>query len=360
MKKFIALFLLLTMLLVNIACAGTGGKTGDVTTAAVSDETGPGSAETEISDDLPEADYGGYLFRFYTRNCCPSHADGLYMEELTGDVIDDAVFKRNQDVEDRFNISIAEPLTGADGDATELRNAIAAGDDIADAVVWHFRHLGDVALQGQLCDLRAIPHLNFDKPWWSKNIIDSYTIFNKSYVALGYYDIDNITFTGCMYFNKKLAQDYIGDNLYDVVHQGRFTLDNFISYTRMAGSDLNGDSAVSIDDDLFGFATAAGLMFMFQSAADQPTTVRDDDGTPVLAINTDRMITIVGKCYSLLHEYEYSYVAEAGAMTTFTHGRILFHTGLLNDATGAGLRDMTDDFGILPFPKFDETQNYYF
>ncbi|MHB1153482.1 MAG: hypothetical protein ACYCWE_15500 [Eubacteriales bacterium] len=355
--KIIALCLISIISFSFLSCAVSNDRKTDGTTAVTTEGV---PAETEIPDDLPAADYNGYQFRFYTRNCCVSHAGGLYVEELTGDVIDDAVYKRNGDVEERYNIEITEPLTGADGNATELIKSVAAGDDICDAVVWHFRHLGDVALQGLLYDLRSIPHLNFNKPWWSKNIIDSYTIFNKSYVALGYYDIDNITFTGCMYFNKKLVDEYLPDNLYDTVNNGNFTLDNFINYTRLVGSDLNGDSKIDIADDLYGFATAAGLMFMFQSAADQPTTARDEEGTPVLAINTERMVSIVEKCYSLLHEYEYSYVVETGAMDTFTAGRILFHTGLLTDATGASMRDMKDDFGILPFPKYDEAQLSYY
>lgn len=355
--KIIAIVLLLIMSFSIFSCAGASDKKADDTTAAKTEGV---PAETEIPDDLPAADYDGYQFRYYTRNCCVSHVAGLYMEELTGDVIDDAVYKRNRDVEERYNIEITEPLTGTDGPATDLIKSVAAGDDICDTIVWHFRHLGDVALQGLLYDLRSIPHLNFNKPWWSKNIIDSYTIFNKSYVALGYYDIDNITFTGSMYFNKRLADEYLPDNLYDTVNNGSYTLDNFIKYTRMVGSDLNGDSKIDIADDQYGFATAAGFMFMFQSSADQPTTARDEDGTPVLAINTERMVTIVEKCYSLLHEYEYSFVSETGDMAAFTAGRILFHTGLLTDATGASMRDMKDDFGILPFPKFDETQLSYY
>jgi hypothetical protein len=357
LSKIASVFILFALLTGCVACTAGAGQTIDT---AVTAAAGTELEDTAVPDDLPAADYNGYEFRFYTRNCCVSHTGGLYMEELTGDVIDDAVYKRNRDVEERFGIKIIKPLMGADGAATELVNSVAAGDDICDAAVWHFRFLGDIALQGLLCDMRNIPYLNFDKPWWSKNIIESYSIFNKSYVAQGYYDIDNITYTGCLYFNKKLAEKYIPDNLYSVVNAGKFTLDSLISYTRMVGTDLNGDSKIDIADDLYGFAAQAGLMFMFQSAAGQPTTTRGDDGTPVLAINTERMAAIVEKCYSLLHEYDYSYVIEAGAMDTFIAGRVFIHTGLLSDAAGASMRDMKDDFGILPFPKFDEAQSSYY
>lgn len=355
--KSTAIFLIIALLFGFLACAENTGLQTDNTTGASTETV---SDETVIPDNLPQADYEGYKFRFYTRNCCPSHSGGLYVDELTGDVIEDAVYQRNRLVEERFHVEITEPLTGPDGDATELIKSVAAGDDVCDSVVWHFRHLGDVALQGLLLDLRNIPFLDFNQPWWSKNIIDSYTIFDKSYVALGYYDIDNITYTGCMYFNKRLADEYLTDNLYNTVNAGSFTLDNFDKYIRMVGTDLNGDSKIDIADDLFGFATAAGLMFMFQSAADQPTTARDAEGVPSLAINTERMVSIVEKCHAFLHGYEYSYVIEAGAMTTFTAGRILFHTGLLTNATDASMREMKDDFGILPFPKFDEAQAEYY
>lgn len=361
-KRVLSLLLAGLLLAFSVSCSDNPAQTGtsnDTTGGQDTAET-TASAEELLNDNLPAKDFDGYEFRFYTRNCCESHAEGLYIPELTGDVINDAVYTRNQAVEERFNVKIVEPLTAPDGAATALINSITAQDDVADVAVWHFRHLGDLALQGMLYDLGTIPNLDFEKPWWSYDIIENYTIFNKSYVGLGYLDIDNITYTGCMYFNKKIAEDYAVEDLYSLVSAGKWTLDKLLALTASVGMDLNGDSKMTIDQDLFGFGTAAGLMFMFQSAADQPTTIRESDGTPVLAINTDKMVSIVEKTYALLHENEYAYVSEGGGFDSFRKGTVFIHTGLLNDATMPEMRDMEDDFGIIPFPKYDEAQqNYY-
>lgn len=357
-KRLLSAMLLFSMLACAPGCAEPAGQeqetTPDTTPAVSAEDT----AETELSDDLPAEKYDGYKFTFYTRECC-KHVAGIYQEEDSADVIDSAVFMRNQRVGERFNVSIVEPLTGTDGEATVLRNAIAAQDNMCDAVIWHFRHLGDLALAGYLYDLNTIPHINFSKPWWSSYLIDAYSIFGKSYVALGYYDVDNITLTGSLYFNKRLANEYLDTDLYESVRSGAWTLDELIRVSRLVGDDLNGDGKTRVEDDLFGFGTAAGMMFMFQSAAEQPTTQRDDDGIPQLVINTERMATIVEKTYELLHDSPYNHVEESGIFKTFTEGRVLIHTGLLDDSTRAEIRDMTDSFGILPFPKFDESQQEY-
>lgn len=357
-KRLLSALLLFSLLACAPGCAESAGKNAETTPDTTPPISTEDTAETELSDNLPDENFDGYKFTFYTRECC-SHVDGIYQEEDSADIVDSAVYMRNQRVGERFNVTIAEPLTGTDGEATVLRNAIAAQDSICDATIWHFRHLGDLALEGYLYDLNTIPHIDFSKPWWSSYLIDSYSIFGKSYVAMGYYDVDNITLTGSLYFNKRLAENYLDTNLYETVHNGAWTLDELIRVSRLVGDDLNGDGKIKIEDDLFGFGTAAGFMFMFQSAADQPTTQRDADGIPELVINTERMATIVEKTYDLLHNSPYNHVEEGGIFKTFTEGRVLIHTGLLDDSMRAETRDMTDSFGILPFPKFDEAQEEY-
>ena len=69
---------------------------------------------TEISDDLEPADYGGANFRILYRNSCQRSNWALYevhkieiaTEAENGDVINDALYKRNKNIEERFNVNI--------------------------------------------------------------------------------------------------------------------------------------------------------------------------------------------------------------------------------------------------------------
>ena len=359
MKK-IALLLSVLILLVP-ACSQpeaveeTTPAPADVTSA----ETEP--AETEIPDNLPEMDYGGADFRIYTRECCASHRDGVYMPEQVGEVVADAVYDRNLTVEERFNVHIVEPIFGADGDATALMNAVRAGDDMCDVAVWHYKHLGDAASNGFLADLAGAGYFDFSQPWWYQKVNDAYSIGGHSYIAVGMYDLDNFYDNSCIYFNKNLLTDLTGSSdLYSVVKNGEWTVDKMTELASLARLDLDGDGTMDFGKDRFGYGQANGYGFIYQFAWNQPVTVRDEEGYPVEAINTERMVTMTEKFMSLLFDHDFIVLDESGgpAVTAFREGRELFFLTSLK-ASFTDLRDMEQDFGILPMTKLDEAQEEY-
>lgn len=352
---------ILSAILIGImlfSCSDNSTANPDITTTENTnvEET----TEVNYLDALPSENFDGYKFRFYTRQCCEAHYGGVYQEAETGDVVDDAVFQRNRKIEEKFNIEIVESILDQDGEPIIIRNAILANDHIADIAIPHFRFLGSMALEHMLVDMGDMPYIDFQQPWWSTNLIENYSIFDRYFVAQGDIGIDNITYNGVIYFNKHLASEYVPENLYDTVKSGKWTLDKMNEVVRSAGQDLDGDGNISFEKDQFGFGAPAGFFFMFQSAANQPTTVRDENNIPQLAINTQKMVTIVEKVYNISHGYEYSYIAEDVKPDAFVQGRMLLYTDLINSATLNVFREMQDDFGIIPFPKYDEEQKEYY
>ena len=69
-------------------------------------------SDTGISDGLPEKNYGGRTFTVATDD----YMVGDYMSDgETGDIINDAVYRRNTAIEDRFGIKlevISDSYTG--------------------------------------------------------------------------------------------------------------------------------------------------------------------------------------------------------------------------------------------------------
>lgn len=357
-KKVTLLISLLSIVTIIFAACSETTDTPQTTTLDVSDT----DTATEVTplDALETIDFDGYQFRFYTRNCCEAHYGGVYQESETGDVVNDAVYQRNRTIEEKFNIVIAEPVLDVDASPVILINAILANDHIADVAIPHFRYLGTIALENMLIDMGELPYLDFEQPWWATNLIEQYSIFEKHYVAYGDIGIDNITHNAAIYFNKRLSNEYVQENLYDTVRSGKWTLDKMGEVIRSVGADLNGDGTININDDMFGFQSYTGYFFMFQVGANQPTTVRDEDNIPQLSINTPKMVTIVEKVHNMTQVYEYTYVEESTSANQFVDGRVLLYIDLLNTATQNAFRDMEDDFGLLPFPKYDEMQeNYY-
>ncbi len=360
MKKK-ALFLSLLMLASSFASCGestteTTPQSGETKSAV---ETQP--VETEIPDDLPDMDYAGAEFRIYTRECCLNHKNGVYMPEQVGDVVSDAVYNRNLTVEERFNVHIAEPILAPDAEATALNASVQAGDDMCEVAIWHYKHLGDSAAAGYLADISQAGYIGFEKPWWYQKVNDAYSIADHAYLIVGMYDLDNYLDNICLYFNKNMIIDLTGDDdLYSVVKEGGWTLDRMKEIAALAGVDTNGDGTMDMLTDNFGYGMPSGFGFVYQFAWEQPVTIRNSEGYPEDASNTERMVTMVETLRNFLFDNDYIINDEAGTSgTAFKENRLLFCVSNLN-AASSDFRDMDQDFGILPVPKLEETQKEYY
>ena len=77
------------------------------------------------------------------------------------------------------------------------------------------------------------------------------------------------------------------------------------------------------------------------------------EGKIVINMNQERAVTLTEKA---VHLFNQEGVYTEGT-DSFLTGGALFCAGLLRSAEG--FRDMEDDFGFLPSPKLDETQEHY-
>ena len=118
LKRILSLLLAaLTAGAVFAACGEQASDQPASTTAPAGEAAETEAAETlsdlemraMVSDDLPEADYGGYTWRIVTQDQYKNH---YFMEEESGDVIDDAVYGRNLRVGERYNINYAVAFEG--------------------------------------------------------------------------------------------------------------------------------------------------------------------------------------------------------------------------------------------------------
>lgn len=143
MKKIlICLLALLTCMPVLSACGSgtptetTGTDEGE-TAAEETVETETEDPRANYPDTLPELDFQGADVVFHVRGETDNQKE-IYMEEMTGDPVYDAVYERNQMVEERLNTSINIVVGGAwdqyDQTIGEIRASIAASDGAYDAI----------------------------------------------------------------------------------------------------------------------------------------------------------------------------------------------------------------------------------
>lgn len=364
--KQITALLLASLLLASCASAGTSEV--ETTGAATDAETTINTAElTEMEkralmeDDLPEKDFGGKDFRISTKRGTMYEIDE---EEETGDIIEDALYARNRRIEERFNIKIVPVITEAgDGNThvNEVRQSIMAADDAFDLSATYVFTTGPLVTDGCFLNWLNMPYNDLSKPWWIGGVNDKFRVGDAIYAATGDMCVSTLKLTYGVFYNRTRGADYdLNETIYDTIREGKWTIDKFIEMTRDVYVDVNGDGERS-NTDFYGFtAEKATNLDVYTFAFDIPLVKNNEDGVPELAINTPKTIEAVEKVNKLYWDGVGSYIPEdySEPVQMFRSGNALFTTTYLTQAFST-FRDMTDDYSILPYPKWDESQEKY-
>ena len=315
-------------------------------------------AGTDLSylDYIGIEDMEGYNFRIYCRPGSGMITD-QYIEEETGDIINDAVYRRNETVKSLFNVEISA-IESSDNKAADAVNTILAGDDQFDIILPHSRTAFQYAVQNTLVNFNDVKTIHQDKEWWSKDILDSANINGYLYVLDGDISTHRLEYGFTMYFNKRIFDELGLDYPYQMALDGTWTFDEFSKLVKMGSKDLNGDGLMNPEDDQFGYYTwpAYGPIQVLYSGG-QRIYSKNAKGITTLTLNTSKTVEIFSKFFNLCgSEDVYLKPSSVSSTDLFTEGRAMFADKGLGSAKG--MRSMNDDFGILPWPKFSNDDIY--
>lgn len=361
------MFVLFSMVLASCA------KTPHVPGEANAETAGflAADTETELTPDLPEADYGGYDFRIlhWWVDGWESKLDkDLYSESETGDVLKDAVYRRNLKVEEQFNIKITLEHQNNTVVPTTVKNMVAAGDDAYDLVYIRTYESPSVVTAGYLTDFNELSYVNLRQPWWDRNAAESLSIGGKLYLAASDINVIDKDATAVITFNKKMAADLNLPDLYYIVLDGKWTIDKMASLYKNASQDVNGDGSMSLDD-IWGFIAGRDVPTAFFNGAGSTFASKDENDMPVYTFESEYNYAVADKIIEIMSDktsfYNHHTGTDAAAVTDdneyrqlFENGRGLFFWTRLDDVTA--MRASETDFGILPTPKYQETQDRYY
>ena len=361
--KIIAFILAASMILSLVSCsnteiATTGGVQEDVASEA---ETDAVTGREEISDDLPEKDYQGKEFRIITPDYCEKD---FLAESETGALVSDAVFRRNQIVSERYNIKLSPDCTDNYTVVSgKVKSAVLSGDDAYDLVLQHQIDLASFVSNKFFYDWNDISYINVEKPWWNYSSYKNLSIAGKSYMIIGSISPYFLGAYYCVYFNKQLAADYgVPDNLlYDIVLDGKFTIDYYISLIRDTWRDLNGNGKHD-ENDFYGLAaqvTSYATPFIYSFG--EVTVTKNKDDIPELSMKTEKFADIVNKVYTLFYDSNGTITTSGWELhtKTFLDSRAIFFNGVFQHSYNY-FTDFEDDYGMLPYPKWDESQKKYY
>ena len=372
MKRILCILLTAIMLL-SVGCASTTDDGGADTTQKSGETAADGVTETEAISYTPDFEVIDWEGKEFIFACTSANYDGgyyetidIYVEAQDGEVFNDAVYTRNKNVEERYNIKIVE--NKYDNVASTIRNSVNAGDDICNAI---FSMAGEGiphAQEGLLIDLNTMPNMNFDQPWWDINVKNDLSIGGKTYLMTGDISVMDDNCTVLFFFNKSLINTYSLANPYDLLSSNKWTFDEYQNMVKSVSADLNGDGTFD-DKDQYGNVMAYHNVQYMAHGSGVRYFELDSKGYPAPVFMNDYTVNVFDKISGLFFDTSvclfFNNLRDPSGGNSYAYGRQLFANDQILFCLSQPLifnefRNMESEFGILPTPKFDEKQDRYY
>ncbi|MCL1793843.1 MAG: hypothetical protein FWG34_08230 [Oscillospiraceae bacterium] len=338
-------------------------------TAGNGDGSEEKQAEAGPGYDYPVLNCGGEDFTILNSSNTWAFYYAIVHEAMTGDILDDAIYGRNRQIEDMFNVNIKEISAEVSGEVTsKLRTAVQSGDDLYDAVFLPVNSVGTMMSQSMLHDLNAIPGLQLENDWWNQSIRADSAIGGSKRLYFAFSDIDifSLQCSWCIFVNEDMIQNLGLEKPYGTVKGGKWTYDEFYKYMK-AGALLNGDESFKWRADgqaVYGYTSFASGTRALLNASGERLVEIGEGGIPGITVEGERFLSVCGKLAEILgtkaeggyedaNDYGTPYHFEA----MFENSRAFMMGGELKAANS--IRAMEGVFGILPMPKYDEIQSRY-
>lgn len=359
-------------MLLNVSC-GFGKDLQESTS------DGDNITETEEVNvsNLPDIKFDGKTFTLLsqTQSTVAWATTTFFSEEQTGDVINDEIYIRNSRCMEKYDFNI-EVIEAGSADETKdlIRQSVLTDDPTYNAILCGYQQQAANAAEGLYYDVNEIPYIELDRDIWDAAILKDLSLKGVSYLFTGNLILTDNDCVYTMIYNKSLAEDLNinSQELYETVRNGLWTWDTLEYYFKDVTTDLNGDSVLDYNDR---FAILANLNDgsgdannAFLIASD--TRYFDNDGDNLTFMpDLEKFISIserIGKMFSASSEYAISYsggtypglTARQAIVTWFNNKQALFLAQVMSSGAQY-MRDCNVDFGYMPMPKSDETQDTY-
>ncbi len=353
------LFLLLAAMILSATACGSTESTETGAETIPTETTAAETEETRLTDDLPDLDFEGRSFMVLAglENWYKGYID---VEETTGDVLNDAIYDANRALEERFHVVIEQTTMNSGEAYTTGKELMMAGEHYYDIISFVDRNALSSAVEGMLLPYDEMPYINLDKAYWCQGINQSISIGNKNYLAYGDFNMTVYDYTHLLSFNWDMINDFGLENPYVLVDEGRWTYDTMSEMFSVVTSDLNGDGVMD-EEDRYGLSsgTKTYLPSMWIGANVHPITKDEDD----LLVFTAPGDTQFAEVYQSLFDIFWKGSQSMPFCTTtggFAENRTLFNSSSFHSFSGDSMRDIEFDFGIIPYPKYTESQSQYY
>lgn len=369
MKKRILTALLMASLLLG-SCSETAETEADpaADSAPVSaaeetvEETEP-ETEIDAKDYVPEIKFDKEMnfllpdVNWQTRS--------IIAEELNGERLNDAQYNMKVAMEERFNTTLAEHFTGDIWSANYISNLVTAADDSFDICYALDLYATNYIVNDIALPYTDIAHIDLSRVYWDQSLLKCMTVNNTPYFAFGAYELSYYDFTHVLAFSKDLINNHSLENPYELVNSGKWTLDKMYEMAQVTTFEVDGDGELTVNDSWGYFSEPKQVLPNFWISAGELTIAKDDQDLPYLNITgNDRFFTLFDKMYNIMWDGGIWCSNQAGidfwptTAEMFGANRVLFIDEIFFRMKE--LQDIETDFGIIPYPKYDDSQTEYY
>lgn len=374
MKKCISLSLALILAALSLlSCSDNGGEE----TKSASSETVQQSASNTESESETEAEktvtdtvrekyssysYDGYEYKVlapgpnahFAYDEVGADVNEVWVEESDGTPLNDAIFARNLATEDLLGIKVTPIFADNDENIrNQVKTEVTAGTTDYDTVLNRMDYIGPQAESGLYLNL--IDHLDTSNPWWDKNIVETFTMFNsKLYWITGDINVFDDFAVEVLFTNKSILEQNGFELPYKDVLEGKWTIDRMYQIAKACEKDLDGDGKMTVGKDVIGHIEGNDHIKHWIYAMGEKSCDIDKDGNLEVNILTESHISAIDTLFSYMVEKQMTYT---GTWGDFLKGGIVFCGAMLGPINS--LREMEDDFGVIPMAKKDEAQERY-
>ncbi|MBQ8397685.1 MAG: hypothetical protein IJX53_05725 [Clostridia bacterium] len=370
MKRTLTMVLAALMLCGTLAACSSGGDSTDTTAAPSAADTTVPAGETAdptkdadgfMLDSLPaDLKFDGESIGILTWE--DVEMPEFEVEEITGDIVNDAIYKRNETVANRLGVNFEwyETKGNASNGANYLKaaqNSFNAGEKIYDIYAAYSRTAGTVAINGLCYNLNQVQYLDFEKPWWPERMLNAFDINGDLYFISGDISTNVLHFMYGIYYNKDMITDYQLTDPTEYVLNGTWTLDKMIEMTTGIYQDLNNNASVDYDDR-FGMTTLSFHMDAFYTGSGLRLVEIDETDTLKISddFSSEKTVNLVDKLGPWAATDDFLYGVNDGTYEkSFVEDNALLCLNRMYLADRK-LREVTFTYGIVPVPKYDESQ----
>lgn len=303
-------------------------------------------------------DFDGYEYRIYAFEEGYGYLGNFAVEEDTGDTVVSAIYNRNLKVEDMYNVKISVAVKT--DVMTQMQKCAISGDDFADLTSYCIRWQYQNNLYESAANLLNIETLRLESPWWDQDFNNEFTVNGILQSSVG--DIigtDEVCTTAYLY-NKRIFEDvgHTSDELYGSVEKGEWTVERLVGYCSETTADINGDAKMD-KNDRWGSSYDTGTMWILFVGSGYSTMQKTSSGEYEMTFDSEKGYDVFKRSLTLFDKNTSIHLETgAEAISAFKNGHTLFIPFLLGNNNQ--LRDMEDDYGIIPVPKYEAAQEQYY